>query len=406
MKNCYYHFAFKVRKEIIMPTDQTPEVYIEEIGFSSRPIDGVATTIAAFIGETETGSEYENIPTLVTSSEEFITKFGYYSDTAPYMAPAVHSFFLNGGSNAFIVKTPDSTDASIIGSTHATGLISLVDIDEVSIVTVPGIMTPLVIEALIAHCELLKDRIAILDAAENTTSVPDFIGPIAGYINEVVSRKGYAVLYTPWYKTAVEYIDTADNDMLKNKEIFIPTSGAMAGIYARNDSERGVHKVPGNMQVRGALELKVNYSRSEQTLLNPKGINCIREFPGRGILVWGARTIASDPQWKYVSVRRLHIFLEVSIYKGTKWVQFEANTQVLWAKVRQSIEIFLTRQWRKKALIGNRSKDAFFVRCGYPDTMTQEDITNGRLICEIGVATMRPAEFIFFRISQRTSIST
>ena len=388
-----------------MPTDQTPGVYIEEIGSSSRPIEGVATSITAFIGETQTGSEHENIPTMVTSSGEFITKFGYYTDTAPYMAAAVMSFFLNGGSRAYIVKTPDSTDASIIGSTHATGLTSLVDIDEVAIVTVPGITTPLVIEALIAHCELLKDRIAILDAAENTTSVPDFIDPAAGYINDVVSRNGFAALYTPWYKSAVEYIDTADNNTIKTKQIFIPPSGALAGIYARNDRERGVHKAPANIQVRGALALKVNYSGREQALLNPKGINCIREFPGRGILVWGARTMASDPLWKYVSVRRLLIFLEISIYEGTKWVLFEANTQVLWAKVRQSIENFLMQQWRNGALMGSRPRDAFFVRCGYPDTMTQEDITNGRLICEVGVATMRPAEFIFFRISQRTTVS-
>ncbi len=388
-----------------MPTYQPPGVYIEEIESGSRPIEGVATSIAAFIGETETGSEYENIPTLVTSCEEFITKFGYCSDTAPYMAPAVHSFFLNGGSNAFIVKTPDSTDASIIGSTHATGLTSLVDIDEVSIVTVPGITTPLVIEALIVHCELLKDRIAILDAAEHTTRVPDFIDPATGYINDVVSRKGYAVLYTPWYKTAVEYMDTADNDRLTSKQIFIPPSGAMAGIYARNDSERGVHKVPANMQVRGALELKVNYNGSEQELLNPKGVNCIREFPGRGILVWGARTIASDPQWKYVSVRRFLIFLEVSIYESTKWVVFEVNTQVLWTKVKESIENFLMQQWRNGALQGNSPRAAFYVKCDR-EIMTQDDITNGRLICEIGVAAIKPAEFINFRISQRTSIFT
>ena len=388
-----------------MPIDQTPGVYIEEIEFASRPIEGVATSIAAFIGETEKGSEYENIPTLVTSSSEFITKFGYYSETAPYMAPAVLSFFLNGGSKAFIVKTPDSTDASIIGNTDATGLTSLVDIDEVSIVTAPGIRTPLVIEALIAHCELLKDRIAILDADENTTSVMDFIDIDTGYINDVISVNGFAALYTPWYKTAVEYIDTADNNTLKTKQMFIPPSGAMAGIYARNDSERGVHKVPANIQVRGALELKVHYNEREQAQLNPKGINCIREFPGRGIVVWGARTIASDPQWKYVSVRRLHMFLESSIYEGTKWVVFEENTQVLWMKVKQSIEIFLMEQWRKKALIGSKPGDAFYVKCDQ-ETMTQEDIMNGHLICEIGVATMRPAEFIFFRISQQTTVYT
>lgn len=381
-----------------MPTGQIPGVYMEELGYA-RSIDGVATSITAFIGETETGSEYENIPTEVTSREEFITKFGYYSDTAPYMAPAVLSFFHNGGRNAFIVKIPDSTDAGV-----RTGLASLADIDEVAIVTAPGITTPLVIEALIVHCELLKDRIAILDAAENTASVPDFIDPDAGYINDAVSEKGYAALYTPWYKTAVEYIDTEDNDAFKTKEIFIPPSGAMAGIYARNDSERGVHKVPANIQVRGALEVKVNYTGREQAELNPKGVNCIREFPGRGILVWGARTIASDPQWKYVSVRRLLIFLEESIDEGTKWVAFEPNEPNLWARVEQMISSFLMLQWRKGALQGSKPQDAFFVKCNR-ETMTQDDITNGRLVCMIGVSPTRPAEFMFFRISQRTSVS-
>ena len=389
-----------------MPTNQTPGVYIEEFEFDVKPIECVATSIVAFIGETQEGSEYKDTPTLVTSWGDFVNKFGYYTDSTPYMAPAVFSFFLNGGSKVFIVKTLDSTDASIVGTDKGeglhTGLTSLIDIDEVTIVIAPGITTHVVLKALIAHCELLKDRIAILDAAESTTSVMDLIDTDIGYINDTVSENGYAALYTPWYKSAVEYIDTADNDTLKTKQIFIPPSGAIAGIYARVDSEHGVHKAPANVQIRGALDLKVNYKASEQSLLNPKGVNCIRKFPGRGILVWGARTTASNPLWKYINVRRLFIFLEKSIDKGTKWVLFEPNNEKIWVRVKQVISGFLMTQWRKGALQGSRPEEAFYVKCDR-ETMTQDDIDNSRLICEIGVAPMRPAEFMIFRIAQWTA---
>lgn len=389
-----------------MPTYQAPGVYVEEVELGAKPIAGVGTSVAGFIGETESGSAYQDTPTLVTSWGDFVTKFGRYTDSTPYMAPAVFSYFLNGGTTAFIVKTADGTDDAIKGTDGGpgarTGLTSLTDIDEVTIITAPGITSPDVIKALIAHCELLKDRIAILDAAESTTGVTDFTDAASGYINDTVSENGYAALYTPWYKSSVEYIDTADNNKLKSKQLFIPPSGAMAGIYARSDSERGVHKAPANEQVRGALELKVNYNKAEQSLLNPKGVNCIRAFAGRGILVWGARTTASDSLWKYVNVRRLFMFLEESIDEGTQWVVFEPNDERLWARVKQTISNFLTTQWREGALMGSTPEEAFYVKCDR-ETMTQDDIDNGRLICEIGVSPVKPAEFVIFRIAQWTA---
>lgn len=389
-----------------MATYQAPGVYVEEVELGAKPIAGVGTSVAAFIGETQTGNAYQDIPTLVTSWGDFVAKFGRYTDEAPYMAPAVFSFFLNGGTTAYIIKTADGTDSAIMGTDGGpgarTGLAALNDIDEVTIVVAPGITASAVVKALIAHCELQKDRIAVLDAAEGITGVTDFTDAATGYLNDTVSENGYAALYTPWYKSSVEYIDTTDNDKLKTKQIFIPPSGAMAGIYARTDSTRGVFKAPANEQVRGALELKVAYTKAEQELLNPKGVNCIRAFPGRGILVWGARTTASDALWKYVNIRRLFMFLEESIDEGTQWVVFEPNDQKLWARVTQSIGNFLTTQWREGALMGSTPEEAFYVKCD-KETMTQDDIDNGRLICEIGVAPVKPAEFVIFRIAQWTA---
>jgi phage tail sheath protein FI len=176
------------------------------------------------------------------------------------------------------------------------------------------------------------------------------------------------------------------------------------GVYARSDTERGVFKAPANEIVRGALDLEQEINDQVQDDLNPKGVNVIRSFPGRGIRVWGARTITSNALWKYVSVRRLFIFLERSIYEGTQWVVFEPNDDRLWARVTDTIRLFLRSQWRLGALFGRTEQEAFFITCDRT-TMTQDDILNGRLICEIGIAPVRPAEFVIFRIFQNTAES-
>lgn len=202
----------------------------------------------------------------------------------------------------------------------------------------------------------------------------------------------YAGYYYPW----IEVVDPNTG----TKEI-VPPGGHIAGIYARSDQETGVHKAPANEVVRGAQGLQLNLTKGEQDILNPKGINCIRQFQGRGIRVWGARTTSSDPEWKYLNVRRLFLYLKQSIDEGTQWVVFEPNDQDLWARVKQTIEQFLRTSWRDGALMGTSADEAFFVECG-ESTMTQADIDNGRLICEIGVAPVKPAEFVIFRIGQWT----
>lgn len=192
---------------------------------------------------------------------------------------------------------------------------------------------------------------------------------------------------------------------LTSQDVQLAPSGHIAGIYARVDLERGVHKAPANETIRGITRIAHDVTAVDQALLNPEGINALRFFPGRGNLVWGARTLTADPQWKYVNVRRLLIFLEHSIERGTQWTTFEPNTEALWEKVRQAVADFLVNIWRKGALQGSKPEEAFFVKCD-PTTMTQNDLDQGRLICVVGVAVIKPAEFVIFRIGQWTADHT
>jgi len=185
-------------------------------------------------------------------------------------------------------------------------------------------------------------------------------------------------------------------------EINVPPSGFMAGIFARTDVDRGVHKAPANEVVLGALKFEQDLNKFQQELLNPNGINCLRSFPDRGHRVWGGRTLSSDPEWKYVNVRRYFHFLERSIEKSTQWAVFEPNGEGLWANIRSSVEDFLYNEWKSGRLLGGTAKDAYFVRCDR-STMTQNDIDNGRMVCVVGVAALKPAEFVIFRIGQKTA---
>lgn len=280
------------------------------------------------------------------------------------------------------VSLSDYQGSDIAG--ERTGLAALKQHDDVSIVCVPdenqiGGLT----EAVVTHCENMGDRVAILQA-------PQSAGRISTLETPVDSQ--YAAYYYPWIEI---------KDPITNVDKLVPPGGHIAGLYARNDAETGVHGSPANMVLRGALDLQHNITKGEQDVLNPKGINCIRSFQGRGIRVWGARTTSSDPEWKYLNVRRLFLFIEQSIEEGTQWAVFEPNDRDTWARVRQSVSNFLETAWRDGALMGTSPDEAFFVNCG-ESTMTQDDIDNGRLICEIGIAPVKPAEFVIFRIQQWT----
>lgn len=242
-------------------------------------------------------------------------------------------------------------------------------------------------EAMITHCTNMGDRVAILDPLPGQ-SVEDMIEwRDTDGLGNFDSK--YAAVYYPWIKVTVG----------PGKQIAIPPSGHIAGIYARNDVERGVHKAPANEVVRGATNLEMEITKGEQDELNPKGINCIRSFPGRGIRVWGARTLSKDQAWKYVNVRRLFNYIEKSIEQGTQWVVFEPNDMDLWARVRRDVSAFLTVAWRDGMLFGANPTQAFFVRCD-EELNPVESRDLGRLIVEVGIAPVKPAEFVIFRVSQ------
>ncbi|MFF3545660.1 phage tail sheath family protein [Streptomyces platensis] len=283
-------------------------------------------------------------------------------------------------------------------SADRTGFGGLEALDEVNMVAVPDLMAAYqqglidleqvkaVQLGLVAHCELMGDRMAILDPppALNARDIRKWRQEVAGYDSR------YAALYYPWIKAF---------DPATGQTRTIPPSGHMAGVWARNDSERGVHKAPANEIVRGAVDLELQITRGEQDLLNPVGVNCIRAFPGRGIRVWGARTMASDPAWRYLNVRRYFNYLEESILIGTQWVVFEPNDAALWARIRRNISAFLVNEWRSGALFGQRPEDAFYVKCD-AETNPVESVDLGRVVCEIGIAPVKPAEFVVFRLAQ------
>lgn len=302
--------------------------------------------------------------------------------------PAIEGLF-QGGSDGAINPDAEPDAGMYIGEDGApdarTGLTAFKTLSDVSIMAIPGITDPSVQSALVSHCEEMKSRFAVLDMPLEHREVSE----LQAFKESVDSS--YAAMYHPWLQCY---------DALANCKVFLPPSGAVAGIYARTDNSRGVHKAPANEIVRNCTGLSVNYNEAEQGKLNPKGINLIRSLPGQGIRVWGARTCSSDGNWKYVNVRRLFIFLEESIRANTNWAVFEPNDEMLWSRVEGTIRVFLTTQWRNGALSGATADEAFFINIG-KSTMTEDDILNGRLICVIGVAPVRPAEFVIFRITQK-----
>jgi len=276
-----------------------------------------------------------------------------------------------------------------------TGLKALEDVEDISIVAAPGAMfgymngyksdAQQIVNSLIGHAENMKYRIAVLESGD---------GQSIGDVREMRARydSKYAALYYPW----VRVLDPVTRD-----EIHLPPGGFVAGIYARNDVDRAVYKAPANEVVRGAIGFQTLLNKAQQEVLNPEGVNCFRFFEGRGFRLWGARTISSDPEWKYVNVRRYFAYLERSIDRGTQWAVFEPNGEALWANVRETISDFLYNEWKNGALLGTDPKSAYFVRCDR-STMTQNDLDNGRLVCKIGVAALKPAEFVIFQIGQWT----
>ena len=296
-------------------------------------------------------------------------------------------FLLEGGSNGSIGKI---NAATFIGEDNGpgarTGLAAFVENTSVSMLAIPGVTMPEVIVALVAQCENLKNRMAVIDMPKDLFKTKDLLE-----YREMIDSS-YAAMYHPW----IQVLDRASG-----KSDYIPPSGAVLGVYSRNDMTRGVHKAPANETVF-CTGLKTNYTSAEQDILNPAGVNLIRALPGQGIRVWGARTASSNSQFKYVNVRRLFIVVEESIKANTNWVVFEPNDVTLWQRVQMTISSFLDNMWRSGMLAGASSSEAYFVEIG-TSTMTKDDIANGRLICNIGIAPSKPAEFVIFRVTQHTA---
>ncbi len=390
----------------------SPGVYVEEVDRGSKPIEAVGTNTVGFLGESSKGPLNEAV--LITNWSQFVKTFGDFKDCAEHLCHAVYGFFNNGGSRCFVVNvgapetakeikvTPAGDKKDDKAPVHAggggrdglfigrdggpgarTGLKCLDEVDEIAIIAAPGCISPAVADALLSHCETRKDRFAILDSPETIT----------GGVDKLPKPRDskYGAYYFPW-------IQVYDPD---KGNIFVPPSGHIAGVYSRTDSERGVHKAPANEIIRGALGMKYNVSKGEQDLLNPKGINAIR-FMNNAIRIWGARTLSTDPSWRYINVRRLFIMVESSIERATQWVVFEPNDHRLWKRVQRTISSFLTLLWRNGALMGTSPEMAFYVKCD-EETNPPEVIDAGQLVVEIGLAPVKPAEFVIFRIGQMAS---
>jgi phage tail sheath protein FI len=508
-----------------MPQYLSPGVYVEEREAGSRPIEGVGTAVAAFVGIAVDGPFHA--PTLVTNWSQFTSTFGGFLEGS-YLAHSVYAYFNNGGGSAYIVRvgrpangtdspkaraelvagdkklgayrvlalnpgaagngttvevtaphegqpedsfrlvirqngteelfeglttarknrqnavtvvnaqsklirleeisasaqlerlapatvtlsggelvpvsTPVKPDEYVGDSADRTGFAGLETVDTVTMVCVPDLMAAYQAGALdaeqvkavqlgmIAHCELMGDRMAIIDPppALNAQQIRHWRQEEAGYDSK------YAAMYWPWVKSF---------DPLSGQNIPVPPSGHLAGVWARSDATRGVHKAPANEVIRGAVDIETRITKGEHDLLNPIGVNCIRAFPGRGIRVWGARTLSSDPAWRYVNVRRLFNYVEASILGGTQWVVFEPNDHELWGRMARTINGFLYRVWSDGALFGDTADQAFYVKCD-DETNPSESIEAGQVICEIGIAPVKPAEFVIFRLAQLTTGSS
>lgn len=403
-----------------MPNYQTPGVYVEEIESGSKPIEAGATNIVGFLGVAEKGPV--NQATLVTNWTQYTKIFGGLHEGG-WLGHGVYQFFQNGGTKCYInnlaepkqkkgeasqkngdkaaekadepishakyeVKNPDNIAKLIIGKDEGvgkkSGLHLFDEIQDISLICAPGVTDPAAQDAILTHCEKNRFRFAVLDSPETLDGGIDAMPMPRDSI--------MGAYYFPWVQMY---------DMVADQNLYVPPSGGICGVYGRVDSTRGVHKAPANELFKTALGLKYNLTDAEQEMLNPKGINCIRDFPRRGIRVWGARTISSNPEWRYVNVRRLFCMVEQSLQNGTNWVVFEPNTRDLWKKITRNITAFLLNIWKSGALFGSTPEEAFYVRCD-DELNPPESIDAGYVTIELGLAPAKPAEFVVFRVSQKT----
>jgi phage tail sheath protein FI len=396
-----------------------PGVYVEEVPSGARPLTPLGTSTAAFIGKAPGALAPSNgEPLAVNNWTQFRDLFckdaqergksPVYSKKGTPLAYAVYGFFQNGGDRCYVINSPSDSLSE--------ALMRLESVDEVAIVSAPGYCDPASYDTLLTHCENMTDRVAVLDAPLEVENIdllkevgvePLAGGPAAGAgaskgLRPRQSDKGFGAFYFPWIRIRDPFYEKRDDNGSSNRDpnVDVPPSGHVAGIYARTDGTRGVHKAPANELIRGALNVVHRVSPQEQRVLNPAGVNCIRFFPREGIRVWGARTLAPESsEWRYLNVRRLFSMIEKTIALDTRWIVFEPNDQTLWKAIRRDVSAFLTLLWRQGALMGRAPEDAFFVRCD-EETNDQITIDAGRVRTVIGIAPVKPAEFVIFEIGQ------
>lgn len=414
-----------------MPQYLSPGVYVEEVPSAVKAIAGVSTSIPGFIGivpdkihlvakePTTPGSTKfvdfapppAKIAKLITNWTQFTKFFGDLigdetkaatADANPaidpghqHLAHAVYGFFNNGGSSCYVVRIVDNTQLD-------DALKAFAAIDPISLVAIPGNTDDAIRDKVVAHCKATGDRFAILDGPETADDLTT-LTKIPAESGVMPKRTDLAAWYFPWIKV----FDPATKlqNPIGDGSLFVPPSGHLAGVYARVDNERGVFKAPANEVIFGAQNVSQPLSKADQDNLNPKGVNCIRVLNGK-ILVWGARTVGGDDNadLKYINVRRTLLFLRESIDEGTQWVVFEPNTPALWQQITRNVSAFLTNVWRSGALFGNTPQEAFYVKCD-AENNPPELRELGQVVTEIGVAIVRPAEFVIFRISQMAQTS-
>ena len=416
-----------------MPNYRAPGVYVEEVPGGTRPFGRVGTSSAGFVGVAPGKDAPRDVVVPIDNWTQFVRVFVGDADTGTHLSTAVHGFFANGGSRAYVVNV--GTGGNLTGTAKKpTGLTLLEAVDDVAIVAAPGFADPASYDALINHCqhELRQDRVAILDTVEQVDDVGRLteVGTVGsgsgtttgsgtadasggsgsssgsggssgsssgGGLRPPLSPGGYAAVYYPWLVV---------NDPVSGGQVTAPPSGHLAGVWARTDATRGVHKAPANTTIAGALGLVRPVSKGEQELLNPAGINCIRFFPGEGILVWGARTLAPEAsEFRYINVRRLTNMIKETVLKNTRWAVFEPNHHPLWAALRRDVTAFLTNVWRDGALVGQTPQEAFFVKCD-AETNPPEVRDEGRVVTLIGIAPVKPAEFVVFQLSQSADLAS
>jgi phage tail sheath protein FI len=366
---------------------KAPGVYFEDIT-PAGPIEGAGTSVAALIGQptTVTGDARDKASYSVTDWTGYTKVYGGYSkQLLPY---AVNGFFRNGGTRAYIVPLRGAADEQ--GLTAA--LTELTRLGDVSLVCLPGIEDPKLQKLAIDHCEAMGDRFAVLDGTADTSVQPDST-LIKTQLPALKSKLGFGALYWPW----ITIPDPDPDPQRAGRPLTIPPSGHMAGVMARSDDTVGVHKAPANEAVKGAVDVAYQLNDAEQGQLNQLNVNAIRVFPGRAPIVWGARTLAEDTNWRYVNVRRLVCYIEDSLLQGLRWAVFEPNNLSLWKGLERSITEFLTRVWRAGALFGASASDAFYVKID--EELNPPSVRNlGEVHAEIGLAPTRPAEYVVLQL--------